>query len=503
MRYGIVISLIAAGLLFNSCKKDEPNPEPEVKAKIEGTVTLTGEWPETPADIRVVLSEEFPITSFDDLVQSSSLVDSGSIDYSFEVAHGSYKFVGVIWKPENGNWGLASICGVYTEDNDFYTPKGVTIDSASTVTGIDIAVDRSIGKVLNGSKITGSVSLDGAWPDEYSSAVIVSSKTNLVTEQFNLFDLNMGTSLQRGATSADYVIDVPADSNSVIAIAFLDNNGTLTEDAIYFAQQYNGLEVNKQLISANQSIEGPDFAIDFGGITSAITGKIIFKGTWPDETEEIRLITATTYPPNLDELIIGEEISPDVASHNYAFYLEPNTYKLMGVAWRAKGTEWDVLSICGAYFEGTDSLTPTDIVIPDENSIVDNINIVVNRSKARKNTETYIKGNIQFNGTWPSEFTEARVVATTKFNISPVEMPTMLDLAFSSTIEVGSTSYDYYFKAFPGTFKAISVIFMNEDETMTIDDILYSLDIGGLSIDPFDVSENETFDGPDFTIEFP
>jgi hypothetical protein len=175
----------------------------------------------------------------------------------------------------------------------------------------------------------------------------------------------------------------------------------------------------------------------------------------------------------------------------------------MGVAWRAEGTEWDILSICGAYFAGEDSLTPTEIIIPDENSIVKNINIVVDRSKARKVTETYIQGSVQFNGTWPSEFTEARVVATTKFNIFPTILPTMLDLAFSPTIDKGSTSYNYNIKAFPGTFAAIGVVFLNESQTLTVDDILYSLDIGGLDLDPFELPENTTMDGPDFVIEFP
>jgi hypothetical protein len=176
---------------------------------------------------------------------------------------------------------------------------------------------------------------------------------------------------------------------------------------------------------------------------------------------------------------------------------------MMGVAWRAEGTEWDILSICGAYFAGEDSLAPSDIVIPNEDSVIENINIVVNRSKARKVSETYIQGNVTFNGTWPEQFTEARVVATTKFQIFPTELPTMLDLAFSPTIEVASTSVEYNIKAFPGTFAAIGVIFLNEEQTLTIDDILYSLDVGGLNLEPFEVVENTTVDGPDFEIQFP
>jgi hypothetical protein len=502
MRIRFVISLLTAGLLLIRCSSDNP-AEPTKKLKIEGTITFTGQWPETPEEIHVVAALDFPIKSFADLKQGSSFEDNGTVSYSLELASGFYKFIGVIWKPQGGNWGLASICGVYTNDQDFRTPEGVLLNTDNqTVTGIDISVDRSKGRKLEGSIIQGSVTLQGAWPDGYSSAMIFSSKKDMISEQFDLLDLNMGTALERGETSASYQIDTPADTNRTIGVGFLDINGKLTEDAVYFAQNNGGLVVEQQVVPENQTINGPNFDVKLGSVSSAVKGTINFIGSWPATAEEVRLITATTYPPAIEELIIGEEISPDVSSHKYTFYLEPNTYKLMGVAWRAEGTEWDIMSICGAYFAGEDSLAPSDIIIPNEDSIIENINIVVNRSKARKVSETYIQGNVQFNGTWPEQFTEARVVATTKFQIFPTELPTMLDLAFSPTIEVGTNSIDYNIKAFPGTFAAIGVIFLNEEQTLTIDDILYSLDVGGLSIEPFEVAENTIVNGPDFTIEF-
>jgi hypothetical protein len=502
MRLRLLVGLFILGLFLIRCSSDNP-VEPEKKSKIEGTITFSGQWSETPEEIRVVAAQDFPIISFGDLIQSSSFEDNGSESYSIELENGYYKFVGVIWKPQGGDWGLASICGVYSNDGDFQTPEAVSLTSDnSTITGIDISVDRSKGKKLDGSQIIGTVNLQGAWPDGYSSAMVISSKMDMIAEEFNLLDLNMGTALERGQASANYQIDTPADTNRTVAVAFLDVNGKLTEDAVYFAQNNGGLVVDEQVISPDQTVNGPNFDVKLGSVTSAVKGTINFTGSWPAEADEVRLITATTYPPAIDELIIGEEISPDVSTHKYTFYLEPNTYKLMGVAWRAKGTEWDIMSICGAYFAGEDSLAPSDVIIPNEESIIENINIVVNRSKARKVSETYIQGSVEFNGTWPEEFTEARVVATTKFQIFPTELPTMLDLAFSTPIDTGSTSVDYNIKAFPGTFAAIGVIFLNEEQTLTIDDILYSLDVGGLSIEPFAVAENSTVDGPDFIIDF-
>jgi hypothetical protein len=298
------------------------------------------------------------------------------------------------------------------------------------------------------------------------------------------------------------VIQTPTGTNRTIGIAFLDNNGRLTQEAVYFAQNNGGLVVNEQIIDANDIITGPTFEMTLGSVTSGIQGTVSFIGSWPDDVEEVRLITAKVFPPSLDELIIGEEIAPDVANHKYTFYLEPDIYKVVGVVWRAQGTEWDLMSICGAYFAGEDSLAPSEVRIPDAETIIQDINIVVNRSKARKITETYIQGNLSFNGTWPAQFTEARVIATTKFQIFPPILPTMLDLAFSDPIPAGTDAAEYKMRAFPGTFAAIGVIFLKGEEQLTIDDILYSLDVDGLSLEPFDVAENAVVSNQDFNITF-
>lgn len=502
MKLKFVLGLLIAATFLFKCSSDS-SVEPENFSKIEGSIVFSGAWPEAPEEIRVVAALDFPIKSFDDLEMGDKLKDNGTVNYSLELKNGYYKFVGVIWKPQGGNWGLASLCGVYSLDEDFKTPEAVALsDENPVVSDIDISVNRSEAKKLTGAQIEGKVNLQGAWPDNYSSAMVISSRKDLISEPFDLMDLNMGTALERGQASADYIINTPADTNRIIGIAFLNINGKLTEDAVHFAQDNGGMVINEQIISDNETVEGPDFNMQLGSVTGAVKGTVSFIGTWPAEAEEVRLITATTYPPAIDELIVGEEILPNVASHKYTFYLLPDTYKLMGVAWRAKGTDWDIMSICGAYFAGEDSLAPSDVIVPDNESIVENINIVVNRSRARIVSETYIRGNVVFNGEWPAEFTEARVVATTKFQIFPTELPTMLDLAFSAPIDVGSTSVEYNIKAFPGTFAAIGVIFLKEDQSLTIEDILYSLEVGGLSTEALEVSENTTVDGPDFSIQF-
>mgnify|MGYP006277604561 CR=1 FL=1 len=503
MKFKLAYGLLLAGFIFLQCSDDnsvEPTPS---SSQIQGTINFTGEWPAAAEDVRVVVGEEFPIQAFDDLTMSDKINDGGDVTYSVDVENGEYQFVGVAWKAANGEWSLASICGVHSTEADFMAPTPVTVSSENpTATGINISVNRSQSRVYTGSQIVGRVDLQGAWPDTYSSAMLISSSKDLISDTFSLLDLNMGTAIERGETGADYVIPTPSGTIRTIGVAFLDSQGRLMQDAVYFAQNNGGLEVEEQSIGEDQTVSGPDFAVKLGSITSGIQGTVSFLGNWPAEAAEVRLITATEFPPAIEELIIGEEISPTATNHKYTFYLEPDVYKVVGVVWRAAETEWDLMSICGAYFAGEDSLAPSEVTIPDADTIVKDINIVVNRSKARKVTDTYIEGKVTFNGTWPSQFTEARVIATTKFRIFPPILPTMLDLAFSDPIPAGSTEIDYKMRAFPGTFAAIGVIFLKGEEQLTIDDILYSLDVDGLNLEPFEVAENTTVSNQNFDIRF-
>ena len=358
MKTKVLIGLIMITVFLLQCGKDN-GVEPTPQSKIEGTITFSGSWLEAPEQVCVVAGKDFPIKSFDDLKKSSNLSSEGSISYSIEVENGDYQFVGVAWKPADGSWGLASICGVYTTDSDFQSPSKVSVSSDNpTVSGIDIAVNRSEAKKLTDSQIIGQVTLNGAWPTDYASAMMFSSAKDLVSDTFTLLDLNMGTVIERGATGADYSVATPAGTNRTIGVAFLDKDGRLTQEAVYFANNNGGLEIKEQNISSGQTVTGPAFNVKLGSISSGVQGTISFTGSWPANAEEVRLIAATVFPPAMEELIIGEEISPDVSNHKYTFYLKPDTYKVLGVVWLAEGTTWDLMSICGAYFAGADSLAP-------------------------------------------------------------------------------------------------------------------------------------------------
>lgn len=238
-------------------------------------------------------------------------------------------------------------------------------------------------------------------------------------------------------------------------------------------------------------------------IRSNIHGVITYSGDWPTPPAEVRLVAATAFPPSaISDLIIGEPVPLTGDSYEYFFYLKPGTYKLVGIAWRAENSTWDIMSICGLYFEGENKLSPGEIVIATDTSQVKNINIFVDRAKAKKITNTKITGKIKFEGAWPDSIIDVRVIATDHLTIIPLSLPSLLDISFSDGIEVGADSVDYVIKAFPTTYVATGVIFFKSGQTLSENDLFYSLNIGGLSLTPYTIEEDSTIHGPDFSIKF-
>ena len=240
-------------------------------------------------------------------------------------------------------------------------------------------------------------------------------------------------------------------------------------------------------------------------VRSSIEGTLTYSGEWPGTPTEVRLVAADKFPPaSIEDLIIGESIPINGSSYNYNFYLNPGEYNVLGVAWREEGSIWDILSICGLYFIGTDSLSPGKVTIETDTSTVKNIDIHVNRSNAKRITDAKITGSIKFNGAWPDSVFEARVIATTKFSfnlVNPV-LPTLLDLSFSGAIPIGSDSTAYSINAYSGEYLATGILFFREGQTLSLADILYSATIGALDLTPYEVEDDAIVKGPDFTVNF-
>ncbi len=489
-------------ILMMACETDH-GIEP-LNSAIEGTITFTGAWPTEPAEVRLVTATKFPPTDITDLDIGEKIpTDVNRYDYTYYLQTGTYKMVGIIWRTADNGWDFSSICGVYFTEGDSLLPGEVTINSPEARTrNINISVNRSKAREVTDARIVGNIQFEGAWPDSFSSAMIVAATRNPLTESFTLLDLNIGSIIPKGTVSMDYSIAASPLTYRAVGILFFRENEPLSIDDLYYSQNVGAMIVQDIPVSDNETVQGPDFNIPIGPILSGIKGTITLAGNWPDTAEEVRLITSRTFPPAFEDLVIGNKIPSDASSYTYEFNLRPDMYKLVGVAWRAAGTVWDLTSICGYYVIGTDSLSPTEVIVETNDSYVENVDIYVNRNKAHTNSDTWITGSIQFNGSWPDDVTEARVIATTQFSILPPVLPTLLDIGFSDSITPGQSTFEYQIKAFPGRFLATAVVFFKEGQVLSMEDVIYSTGVGGLSLAPYNVVENTTVAGPDFTIEF-
>ncbi len=232
-------------------------------------------------------------------------------------------------------------------------------------------------------------------------------------------------------------------------------------------------------------------------VRSHIQGTITYRGDWPAPAEEVRLVTATKFPPKqIEDLIIGESIPLTGDSYEYNFYLDPGTYKIIGVAWREQNSTWAISSICGIYFSGTDSLTPGEITLETDTSVARNVNIFVNRANAHRVTNSKIIGNIHFTGAWPDSVVDVLVIAATKFSLFPLQLPTLLDISFSGSIPVGTDSATYVIDAFPARYAATAVLLFRANDSFSLNNII------ALDQTPYIVEEDTTVQGPDFQINF-
>ena len=496
---------IVVALLFVSCGKDSGvEPQPQQNTAIKGMVQFSGQWPAPAAEVRLFTSQVFPPTNINQLTLGEQLpTDQASYSFSYPLEAGVYKIIGVIWKPVGGTWELSGICGIYFEGAATLIPSTVTLTAEKPVVeNVQINVNRANARKNASAKISGTVTIDGEWPANFGSAVVAASLRDPLTATLSLLDLIPGSVIPKGNKSFDYSLNVPAGLYKAVGVLFINADGSISSDALYFAQNVGGVFIGDIPAADNQTVAGPNFTIRLANVQSGVKGTVFFKGTWPAPVEEVRLIAAKTFPPDLSDLIIGPQVSADGDFRDFNFPLLPDTYKLVGVAWRAKGTNWDLISICGAYFAGTDSLAPGELKIESGTTVLEGVKITVDRSKARKVSDTKVVGKVEFKGEWPADITDARVLITTRFQIFPTQLPTMLDLGFSETIPRGTKNFDYLIKAFPGTFVATGVIFFKEGQPLTITDILYSLQVGGLDLNPYTVAENTTVNGPNFTIQF-
>lgn len=227
-------------------------------------------------------------------------------------------------------------------------------------------------------------------------------------------------------------------------------------------------------------------------IRSGIGGTINYIGDWPDNTAEVRIVAATTFPPtDINDLIIGDILPIGGNSTEYNFYLSPGDYYI-GLVWREREAAWGIQSIFGIYTNPGDSFAPGLIKIPDDTTLVTGKNITADFAYARRASQSSISGTVNFVGNWPDSVESFMVIAANKF---PPE--SMLDLAFSGLQTGYVESINYSISAAPGTYRAVGVVNKKVDRPWALENV-----VGLLLKDIVVPTDSSEVKGIDFTVFF-
>ena len=106
------------------------------------------------------------------------------------------------------------------------------------------------------------------------------------------------------------------------------------------------------------------------------------------------------------------------------------------------------------------------IIIPDKNTLVNNIDIHADLSKARRKVDSAIQGMLKVNGPWPDGATQVLVVA------SPTILPTsLLDVVFGVPIGAGFDSSAFSLSVQPGTYRLIGALLIEENKPIGVESI--------------------------------
>jgi hypothetical protein len=221
-----------------------------------------------------------------------------------------------------------------------------------------------------------------------------------------------------------------------------------------------------------------------GPLTSGISGTITFRGTWPENTEQILVVASTDFPPqSISQLDMGEPLPLNVDSAHYTIYLPPGLYRAIAVVWKEKGYEWNVNNIIGVYFAGSDSLSPGQVQVPD-GAVVKGVNMVANFKRARPHFESSINGRLLIRGNWPARAQNLFVVASLAPLAIP-KLPSLLDLYISGTLPIGGDTVRYSISAPPDTYWFLAAVLLEEGAQIGL------TSIKGLRFGPVVVPDNK------------
>ena len=229
MRFIIKIITFSTFLFFFSCEFNggiEPT-----QSGLKGTIYFTNEKPAETDQIIVVASTVFPPSNITQIVQSEPLsISADSANFEIWIPPTDFAAVGVVWKQIDQPWDVTNIIGIYFPTENKFSPGSVEISTRNTVAEpINIQADYSVAKLKVDSFIEGTLQVNGSWPENATSVLVVASN-NLVPT--GLLDVTFGQPISAGFDSTTYSLNVQPGKYSLIGCLVLQENEPIGFESI-------------------------------------------------------------------------------------------------------------------------------------------------------------------------------------------------------------------------------------------------------------------------------
>ena len=357
---------------------DFSRAHPASQSAVAGTVSFHGTPPPDLEEVRLVAGSHFPPRNLLDL-QIGPTVSPASpqVSYTFPLPPGEYAFLGLVAKLRGQSWDLNNFVALYTGDDPLSPGKVVVPDPSAVVQGIDLDADLSRVHGEMASGVRGVVRFLGPRPEGASKAVIVASKHY---PPRSLLDISIGPTVDVSQDSAEFEMPLPPGDYELLGVIVLSGQGELGLSTLngFYRSPDDSLRPGRFSIPDEHTWVGP-FAINVDFNTGAIEGTVRFEGTWPENTEFVRVAAFDIIPQTQQDYYkvkgFTDPLPFGAAEAFYHLNLPPGTYRWIIVVWKAKGTSLFQMKHIGTYLDPQDPSRPGEVQVPP-GGVVTGIDIV-------------------------------------------------------------------------------------------------------------------------------
>jgi len=194
-----------------------------------------------------------------------------------------------------------------------------------------------------------------------------------------------------------------------------------------------------------------------------VTGKVIYRGTRPANTQGVYLIVAPKFPPRaINELYHSpNSLETDKDTVHYEMPLPYGRYEAIGLWWYGTDTKPNLADILAIPLDPFKRFMPKSFEITPEEPVY-HINLYANWDVV--NRDAGIEGTLYFNGPYPPN-TEATAVAA--YVEKPVSSFDYIVMLRSLDFSVSGNPYHYRLPVHHGVYKYIVVFWLAQGAPLT------------------------------------